>query len=55
MKGNSYDYIGEYVNKGSGVFPITFALKANVEYEWKADDGINYVFWTPLTFSIGEA
>lgn len=55
MKGNSYDYIGEYVNKGTGVFPITFALKAGVEYEWKADDGINYVFWTPLTFSIGEA
>ena len=54
MKGNSYDYIGEYVNKGTGVFPVTFALKAGVEYEWKADDGINYVFWTPLTFQVGE-
>ena len=54
MKGNSYDYIGEYVNKGTGVFPVTFALKAGVEYEWKADDGITYVFWTPLTFQVGE-
>lgn len=54
MKGNSYDYIGEYVNKGTGVFPVTFALKAGVKYEWKADDGITYVFWTPLTFQVGE-
>lgn len=55
MKGNSYDYIGEWVSKGVGVLPFTFALKAGVEYEWKAEDGIVYVFWTPLTFSIGEA
>lgn len=53
MKGSTYDYIGEYVNKGVGILPLTFALTADVEYEWQADDGIDYVFWTPLTFSIG--
>lgn len=53
-------HIGEYVHKGTGEVPCTFALKAGVKYKWQtADDpnsglgnNLEYAFWTPITIKL---
>lgn len=50
-------YIGEWVNKGTGEIPCTFALKAGVKYKWQSADNPNsglsnnlkYAFWTSVS------
>lgn len=40
---------------GDGTVQQTYPCKANVEYKWHCDGGVQQALWIPLTFSIGEA
>lgn len=50
----AHNYIGEWVRKGTGDCPITFPLKQGVKYAWSCESGLNYAFWSPITFQVGE-
>ena len=63
LQTGTHQYIGEYVNKGTGEIPITFPLKAGVKYKWMTchrdsspgTGGVNrlyYGFWTTIAVKV---
>lgn len=48
------NYIGEWVSKGTGDVPVTFALKAGSTYKWECDEGLTYAYWVGISLQVQE-